>query len=133
MRKLTVLLWIIAISQLVLGGLTLLAPAFFFTWMGLTSPPADNNYMLGMLAARFFAYGFGMIWLARSAQPSLFWIRNMVFIQAIDFFVGAVYLANGTIGLQVAGFPMFNAAVFGTLLYLWSRPLAGQIRPSSAV
>lgn len=126
MRRLSGLLWIVAISQLVLGALTLFAPATFFTWMGLTPPPTDNNYMLGMLAARFLAYGLGMIWLARSANPSLFWIRNMVVIQAIDFAVGAAYLAKGTIGLEVAVFPMFNAAVFGSLLYAWSRPLANR-------
>ncbi|MCB9994357.1 MAG: hypothetical protein H6873_11960 [Hyphomicrobiaceae bacterium] len=122
MRRLKILLWIIAISQLVLGALTLVAPATFFGWMGLTPPPADNNYMLGMLAARFFAYGIGMIWLTRQQEPALFWIRNMVFIQAIDFAVGAFYLATGAIGPATAAFPMFNAAIFGSLLWLWSRP-----------
>ena len=120
MMRLKILLWIVAVSQLVLGALTLLAPGPFFGWMGLTPPPADNQYMLGMLAARFIAYGIGMATLARAAVPSLFWIRNMVLIQVIDFAVGAFYIANGTIGPEVAAFPMFNAAAFAVLLWLWS-------------
>lgn len=119
MNKLKILLWIVAASQLILGALTLLIPATFFEMMGLTAPPADNNYMLGQLAARFFAYGIGMIYLARMINPSRFWIRNMVFIQFIDFSVGAFYLSTGTISLMTAGFPMFNAAWIGILLWLW--------------
>lgn len=121
MTRLRILLWIVAVSQLVLGALTLLAPGFFFAWMGLSVPPADNDYMIGMLAARFIAYGIGMIWLARAATPDPFWIRNMVLVQLIDFSVGLFYVANGTIGVGVAAFPMFNAAVFAALLWLWGR------------
>jgi len=119
MTKLKAVLWIVAVSQLVLGVLTLLAPATFFGWMGLTIPPENNQYMLGMLAARFIAYGLGMAWLARMRTPDRFWIRNMVLVQLIDFAVGAFYLANGTISVAVAAFPMFNAALFASLLWLW--------------
>lgn len=128
--KLKILLWIVAISQLALGALTLTVPALFFGWMGLSTPPADNTYMLGMLAARFLAYGVGMIWLARQSEPDRFWISNMVLVQAIDFAVGAYYLASGTIGLGTAAFPMFNAVLFGTLLWLWNRPSERKIAAS---
>ncbi len=120
MTRLKILLWIVAISQLVLGTVTLFAPGPFFAWMGLTVPPTDNNYMLGMLAARFLAYGFGFVALARSAEPDPFWIRNMVLVQAIDFAAGLFYVATGVIGWQVAAFPMVNAAIFGTLLWIWA-------------
>lgn len=122
MTRLKVLLWVVGISQIVLGALTLFAPTFFFETMGLSAPPADNTYMLGMLGARFLAYGLGMFWLARQAVPDLFWIRNMILIQLIDLGAGAFYLATGVIGLSVAAFPMFNATVFAVLLYLWSNP-----------
>ncbi len=122
MTKLRILLFIVAASQLVLGALTLLIPTDFFAWMSLSAPPADNLYMLSMLASRFIAYGLGMIWLARMSEPDLFWIRNMVLIQAIDFAGGAFYLATGAITLTTAAFPMFNAALLGTLLWFWSRP-----------
>ena len=134
MTRLKILLWVVGISQIVLGALTLFAPTFFFESMGLTAPAADNRYMLGMLAARFLAYGIGMFWLARQAVPDLFWIRNMILIQAIDFGAGLFYLGTGTIGIAVAAFPMFNAAVFAVLLYLWSQPLArdGSARPAAS-
>ncbi len=131
MTRLRILLIIVALSQLVLGTLTLIIPTTFFGWMGLTAPPADNLYMLTMLGGRFIAYGLGMIWLARMAEPNLFWIRNMVLIQAIDFAGGAYYLATGIITLATAGFPMFNAAVLGTLLWIWSRPSSAPARNNS--
>jgi hypothetical protein len=120
MTRLKILLLIVALSQLVLGALTLLAPGPFFAWMGLTVPPADNQYMLGMLAARFIAYGIGMAVLARAERPDPFWIRNMVLVQAIDFATGLYYIATGVIGVEVAAFPMVNAAIFGVLLWLWA-------------
>jgi len=120
MTRLKILLWIVALSQLVLGALTLFAPGAFFAWMGLTVPPVDNQYMLGMLAARFIAYGIGMAALARSERPDPFWIRNMVLVQAIDFAAGLYYVATGVIGVEVAAFPMVNAAIFGVLLWLWA-------------
>ncbi len=122
MTRLKVLLYIVAASQLALGGLTLVAPGAFFSWMGLTPPPPDNNYMLGMLAGRFLVFGMMFVWQAQKPEPSRFVIRAMVLIQAIDFLVGALYLGAGTITLATAAFPMFNAAVFGGLLLWWSRP-----------
>jgi hypothetical protein len=120
MTRLKVLLWIVALSQIVLGALTLIAPGPFFVWMGLTAPPANNNYMLGMLAARFLAYGIGMGMLARAERPERFWILNMMLVQIVDFGVGLFYVATGTIGTSVAAFPMFNAALFALLLWLWA-------------
>jgi hypothetical protein len=120
MNKLRILLWIVALSQFVLGALTLFVPGPFFAWMGLTIPPADNQYMLAMLASRFLAYGAGMAFLARASEPDPFWIRNMVLVQAIDFLGGLFYVATGVISIEVAAFPMFNAALFGTLLWIWT-------------
>ena len=119
MTKQKALLWLIAISQFALGALIIIIPQQFFLMMGLSSPPLDNNYMLGMLGARFLAYGAGMVMLARQPTPNLFWIRNMIFVQLVDFAVGAFYLFIGVIGLSVVAFPMFNAALFSTLLWFW--------------
>ena len=75
--------------------------------------------MLGMLAARFIAYGLAFIALAQAEVPDRRWIRNMVLIQLIDFGAGLYYVLTGVIGLGVAGFPMFNASLFATLLWFW--------------
>lgn len=112
------LLWIIAASQLVLAALTLFAPLAFFGWMGLTVPAADNGYMIGMLGARFLAYGIGMVVLARAPQPSRFWIANMALIQAVDLGLALVYTGLGLVPLAVVAFPAMNAALF-TLGLLW--------------
>lgn len=112
------LLWIIAASQLVLAALTLFAPLAFFGWMGLTVPAPDNGYMIGMLGARFLAYGIGMAWLARAAQPSRFWIGNMALIQAVDLGLALAYVGLGLVPLDVVAFPAVNAALF-TAGLLW--------------
>lgn len=112
------LLWIIAASQLVLAALTLFAPLQFFAWMGLSTPAADNGYMIGMLGARFLAYGIGMAMLARSERPSRFWVANMALIQAVDLTLALVYVALGLVPVAVAAFPALNAALF-TAGLLW--------------
>ncbi|KAF0113568.1 MAG: hypothetical protein FD150_1994 [Rhodobacteraceae bacterium] len=106
------LLWTIATSQLVLAALTLFAPLAFFGWMGLTVPAPDNGYMIGMLGARFLAYGIGMAMLARATNPSRFWIANMALIQAVDLGLALAYVGLGLVPVTVAAFPAANAAFF---------------------
>ena len=123
MKKLSVLLAVIGVVQLVLGLLYLFLPTQFLAMMGHSGPEADIAYPLGMLAARFLAYGIGMFFIARVPEKHLFWINNMIFIQVVDLAVGVFYTATGIIGLQLSGFPMFNATLFIILLTLW-RPKA---------
>ncbi len=124
MKKLQILLILIGIVQLVLGVLFLFVPQALMAWMRLTIPAADAGYILGMLAARFIAYGLGMFWCARAPEGNVFGINNMILIQAIDLAVGVYYTATGVIDLSSSAFPMFNAALFIVLLWLW-RPKTG--------
>lgn len=121
--KLKVLLRVIGVVQLVLGALYLFLPLQFLSMQGLSTPGADNAYPLGMLAARFLAYGIGMFYIARAPEKNLFWINNMILIQAVDLAVGIFYTATSTVALTHSGFPMFNATLFIILLSLW-RPKA---------
>ncbi len=123
MKKLQTLLILIGIVQLLLGVLFLMAPQTLMGWMGLTVPAADAGYILGMLAARFIAYGLGMFWCARTPEQNVFWINNMILIQVIDLAAGVYYTATGVVHLSSSAFPMFNAALFIVLLWLW-RPKA---------
>jgi hypothetical protein len=121
--KLKMLLRVIGVVQLVLGLLYLFIPMRFLAMMGLSVPQADIAYPLGMLAARFLAYGVGMFFIAREPDKQLFWINNMILIQALDLAVGIFYTATGSVELSHSGFPMFNATLFIILLTLW-RPKA---------
>ena len=121
--KLKVLLRIIGVVQLILGAFYLFLPLQFLSMQGLSTPGADNAYPLGMLAARFLAYGIGMLIIAKAPEKNLFWINNMILIQALDLAVGIFYTATGIVGLSHSGFPMFNATLFIILLTLW-RPKA---------
>ncbi len=117
--KLKVLLRVIGVVQLVLGLMYLFIPMQFLGMMGHSVPEADIAYPLGMLAARFLAYGVGMLFIAREPEKQLFWINNMILIQVLDLAVGIFYTATGIVGLSHSGFPMFNATLFIILLTLW--------------
>lgn len=119
MRKLSVLLRVIGVVQIVLGLLYLFVPLQFLALLGHSVPAADIAYPLGMLAARFLAYGVGMFSIAHAPEQQRFWIDNMILIQALDLAVGLFYTATGVIALTLSGFPMFNATLFIILLGLW--------------
>lgn len=123
MKKLQVVLIMIGVVQLLLGLLYLFLPLQFLAMMGSAVTEADIAYPLGMLAARFLAYGLGMFIIARDPVRHLFWINNMVFIQAVDLAAGIFYTFTGVVAWQHSAFPMFNATLFIILLTLW-RPKA---------
>lgn len=123
--KLKALLIAVGVVQLVLGLAYLFIPHELLRWMGHSIPTDDLNYPLGMLAARFLAYGLGMFVIARAPDRHAFWIQNMVMIQVLDLAVGLFYTFSGTIPLNLSAFPMFNAALIAMLLWLW--------RPKSTV
>lgn len=122
--KLKALLIAVGVVQLVLGLAYLFVPHELLRWMGHSIPTDDLNYPLGMLAARFLAYGLGMFVIARAPNRHAFWIQNMVLIQVLDLAVGLFYTFSGTIPLKLSAFPMFNAALIAMLMWLW--------RPKSA-
>lgn len=122
--KLKVLLRVIGVVQLVLGAFYLFLPLQFLSMQGLSMPSADNAYPLGMLAARFLAYGIGMLVIANAPEKNSFWINNMILIQAVDLAVGVFYTATGIVSLPHSIFPMFNAALFIVLLSLWRPKVA---------
>lgn len=126
--KLKVLLVAVGVVQLVLGVAYLFVPHALLAWMGHSLPAADINYPFGMLAARFLAYGLGMLVIARAPVHHEFWIRNMVLIQLIDLAVGVYYTLVGTVTLTLSAFPMFNAALIAILLWLWRPRLAAPAR-----
>lgn len=131
MKKLRVFLMSVGVIQILLGIAYLFFPQQFLHALGHTVPLDDINYPLGMLAARFLAYGAGMFVIARAPEQHRFWILNMVFIQVIDLAVGIFYTLNGTITLALSGFPMFNATLIALLLWLW-RPRAAAPGASAA-
>ena len=117
--KLRILLRVVGVVQLVLGAAYLLAPGAFNTWMKLSAAPHDSNYALGMLSARFIAYGIGMFVVATNPVQNRFWLNNMILIQLIDLGVGLFYTVDGTLALSTSAFPMFNAILIAGLLFLW--------------
>lgn len=126
--KLRIFLRIVGAVQIILGIFYLVAPLQFLHLIGHSVPAADIAYPLGMLAARFLAYGLGLFVMARAPREHRFWILNMVLIQLVDLGVGLVYTLAGVVPLGVSAFPMFNAALIAALLWLW-RPAAPDHEP----
>ncbi len=119
MKKLQVLLRVVGVVQLVLGVGYLLFPHVLLQAMGHSAIAADIAYPLGMLASRFLVYGALLLLIARNPIANRLLISGMVFIQLIDLAVGLFYTAQGTVGLALSAFPMFNATVIALLLWLW--------------
>jgi hypothetical protein len=121
---------VIGISQLILAVAFLFFIDLFFTSFGFSPATTDQKYLFGQLAARFSAYGLGMFVIARNPFINRTWWDLMALTQAIDFSVGLYYLLSGGIKIETAAFPMFNAAVFCVLLFIW-RPQGGKSIPST--
>ncbi len=119
MKKLTWLLRIVGFIQVVLGVMYLFAPAFMLKSMGHSVPSPDIFYPLGMLAARFIAYGMAFIYISKEPAKHRLWIVFMILIQAIDLLAGIYYTATGVVSLQLSGFAMFNATWIMILCYVW--------------
>lgn len=125
MKKLQIVLRIVGAIQLILGALYLLMPLPLLGMLGHAGAQPDIAYPLGMLAARFIAYGVGMFFVARDPEKNIFWINNMILIQAIDLAVGVFYTATGVIAIQDSAFPIFNATWIIALLALWRPKTSG--------
>lgn len=122
MKKLTYLLRLIGAIQIILGLAYLFAPSLFLQSMGHSLPQPDIYYPLGMLAARFIAYGIALIVIADTAEQHVLWLNFMILIQVIDLGVGIFYTVVGVLPLSLSAFPMFNAVWIILLLAIW-RPV----------
>jgi hypothetical protein len=119
MKKMTYLLYVIGVIQIVLGLFYLFAPEFFLKSIGHTVPQADIFYPLAMLAARFIAYGVALLYIAKEPLKYILWIKFMVLIQLIDLVSGISYTLSGVVNITDSAFPMFNAIWMIVLLLLW--------------
>ncbi len=113
------LLVLIAFVQVVLGVGTAFFPQVFYETMGFSSPLRDNQYLLGMLASRFLVLGFVFFRVARNPVKHRLLIKIMLWIQVLDLLAGIAYTVRGFVPLGVSAFPMFNAALFALLLFIW--------------
>lgn len=116
----TVFLRVAGSVQLVLGVAYLLFPGVVLQQMGHSAAAPDLYYPLGMLAARFIAYGLGFWIISRQAKAHALWVALMGLIQAIDLAVGIFYTAVGVVPWQLSVFPMFNAVWIGAICAAWS-------------
>jgi hypothetical protein len=115
----TVFLRVVGSVQLALGLAYLFLPSVVLHQMGHSAVSPDLYYPLGMLAARFIAYGMGFWIISRQAQEHALWVALMGLIQAIDLGVGIVYTVSGVLPLQLSAFPMFNAVWIGSTCAMW--------------
>ncbi|MBN4047636.1 hypothetical protein JYT71_01360, partial [Acidimicrobiaceae bacterium AH-315-P05] len=109
MRNLKILLKVVGAIQIVLGLAYLFAPATLLEAIGHTVPEDDIFYPLGMLAARFLAFGIAFIYISSDPVKHRLWISMMIVVQLVDLAVGIFYTATDAVSLADSLFPMFNA------------------------
>lgn len=125
------LLKLIASIQMLLGLLYLAAPQWLLARMGHSAAPPDLLYPLGMLAARFIAYGVGLWIASRNVAQHALWLRLMALIQGIDLGVGLFATLGGVVPLSLSAFPMFNALWIGAAC--WRLGGQGRVSQPNAV
>lgn len=119
MHKLSWLLRLIALLQVLLGLGYLLAPNLLLSAMGHSTPAEDLLYPLGMLASRFIVYGLMLFIISRAPEENRLWIDGMIMIQLIDLGVGIYYTGQGVVPLSLSWLPMFNASWIILLSWFW--------------
>ncbi len=119
MKKVRVLLLVVGVAQMVLGLLYMLTPNAMLHWMGHSPVAADIAYPLGMLSSRFLVYGVLLVLASRNPAEHRLLILGMLWIQLIDLAVGLYFTLQGTVGISLSGFPMFNATAIALLLWRW--------------
>lgn len=115
----SIFLRVVGSVQLILGVAYLLFPGVVLHQMGHSAAAPDLYYPLGMLAARFIAYGVGFWIISRKAKEHALWVALMGLIQAIDLGIGIAYTTTGVVPLQLSAFPMFNAVWIGATCAIW--------------
>ena len=101
----------IAAVQLGFGAAFLLAPAATARLFGFAPAPGWADWLLGMMAARFLGYAYGMALAARDPRRHGAWIRTMIGVQAVDWILTVVHLAKG----DIAAVQVPTALVFPVL------------------
>jgi len=115
MRRTTILkatAYAIAAAQIALGSAYLLVPAGFDRLLGLSTAPAWTTWPLQMSGARFLAFGFGMLLVARRPLAHRGWIQAMIAVQALDWISTVTNVARGTVALAQVGTASFLPLLF---------------------
>lgn len=110
---------VVGVVQIVLGLAYLFAPGVILQQMGHSAAAPDLYYPLGMLSARFIAYGIGFLIISGQPTRHALWVGLMGLIQVIDLSVGVVYTVAGVLPLHLSAFPMFNAVWIGAICLAW--------------
>lgn len=116
----------IAGVQVVLGLAFALAPERAAQALDLPPAPGWAHWLLGMMAARCLAFGWGFWQVAKRPESGRMWIQLMVFIQAVDWLVTLKYLALGAVTLSQVSTASFLPLLFILALSLGLRQTSAQ-------
>ncbi|GEL94088.1 hypothetical protein [Cellulomonas composti] len=120
MRPLRITLILVAIFQLALGIMFLVAPRATADLFGLgPDAPAWVHWLFAMMAARFLGYAYGMLVAARDPLGSTSWINSMIGIQVVDWIATVVFLGRGDVTLQQVTTAAFMPVLFVAALLWW--------------
>ncbi|MBI3687732.1 MAG: hypothetical protein HY241_10450 [Actinobacteria bacterium] len=122
MRPLRITLVTIAVFQLALGALFVIAPTHAHQLFGLApAEPGWSDWLFAMMGARFLGFGYGMLVAARDPARHVTWINAMIVIQLIDWIATISHLIGGTVRLSQVSTASFMPVLFIAAL-LWFHP-----------
>lgn len=120
---------VVAIVQIVVGAIFILAPGAFASLLGLTAAPAWTDWIFAMFGARALGFAFGMLVALRDVRRHASWLTAMILVQAIDWAGTLLALSAGKVTLSQVSTAPFLPVLFILVL---AAELLGQ-RRSTAV
>jgi hypothetical protein len=120
MRPLRICLYVIGVSQFLLGVGFLLVPGAIEGLFNLgPAAPPWADWLVAMLGARFLGYSAGMVIAARRPARQLAWINTMIGIQVVDWVATLGFLISGELRLAQVGVAAVLPVLFVAALLWW--------------
>ena len=109
---------LIAVVQIILGGVFIFAPDTFASLEGLPTAPAWTAWIFGMFGARSLAFGAGMLWALTDLRRNASWLVTMIGVQMVDWLATLWALQAGKVTLMQVSTAPFLPVLFILVLAL---------------
>jgi len=104
--------YVISISQFVLGAAYLFGAERFNELLDLDGAPSWTQWPFALGGARYVAFGFGMLLVARNPTAHRSWIQAMILVQAIDWLATIASVSTGIVTLRQVATASFLPLIF---------------------
>ena len=107
---------LIAVVQIALGLIFIVAPKAFPSLLGLPAAPEWTDWIFAMFGARALGFAFGMLFAQRDVVRHAAWLAAMIFVQAVDWTATIAALVAGKVTLAQVSTAPFLPILFIVVL-----------------